>query len=166
MSAEIFEKLGINGALLISQIVNFVLLIILLKKFAYDPVLKMLNDRSEKIEKSLKQAKKIGEELKNAEETRVKEIRKAKEEAQDIVKKAYETAEINAQKTIEETKKKTQDIVQKAKEEIQIEKDKSIKEAREEISDLAIEIAEKIIKRNLDGDTQKKLIEETLAKIK
>jgi F-type H+-transporting ATPase subunit b len=166
MSSEIFEKLGLNGALLISQIVNFVLLIILLKRFAYEPILKTLDDRAKKIEKSLEQAKKIEEELRDTEATKVAEIRKAKEQAQEIVKSAYETAEANAQKVLDETKRKTQEIVKKAKEEIQDEKEKSVKEAEREIGDLAIQIAEKIIKRNLDSDTQKKLAEETLSKIR
>lgn len=166
MSSEIFEKLGINGALLISQTVNFVLLIILLKKFAYGPVLKMLNDRAEKIAQSLQDAERIEAELKNTEETKVKEIRKAKEDAADIVKKAHEAAAANEQKAIEETRKKTQDIVQRAKEEIQDEKEKSVREAKDEITGLAIQIAEKIIKKNLDVETQNKLAEETLSKLK
>jgi F-type H+-transporting ATPase subunit b len=163
---ELFTKLGINGALLISQIVNFVLLIVLLRKFAYTPVLKMLNDRSDKIEKSLQDAKRIEEELKNTEETKVAEIRKAKEEAAELVKKASETAQINSEKTLDETRKKTQEIVAKAKEEIKEEKEKSVKEAEKEIAGLAIQIAEKIIKKNLDTATEKKLAEETLSKIR
>lgn len=163
---EIFEKLGLNGALLISQIVNFALLILLLKKFAYGPVLKMLNDRSEKIEKSLKEAKQIEEELRDTEKTKVAEIKKAKEEAAEIIKKAYDVAQTNADKAIEETRKKTQDIVAKAKTEIQDEKTKSVKEAEREIGELAILIAEKIIKKNLDSATQQKLAKETLSKIR
>jgi len=163
---EIFEKLGLNAALLISQIVNFVLLILLLKKFAYGPILKVLQERSDKIEKSLEQAKKIEEELRNTESTKIEEIKKAKEEAQKIIKESYETAETNSQKSIEETRRKTQEIVQKAKEEIQEEKEKSVKEAEREIGDLAIQIAEKIIKKNLDDESQRKLADETLSKIK
>lgn len=163
---EIFAKLGLDSALLISQIVNFVLLLLLLKKFAYTPVLKMLSDRSEKIEKSLAEAKKIEEELKNTEETKIAEIKKAKTEAAEIIKKAYDTAQVNAEKAIDDTRKKTQDIVTKAKEEIQSEKEKSVKEAEKEIADLAIQIAEKIIRKNLDSDTEKKLAEETLSKIR
>lgn len=166
MSAEIFEKLGINGALLISQIVNFVLLMLLLKKYAYGPVLRMLEERSQKIAKSLEDAERIEEELKNAEETKAQEIRKAKEEAAAIVKQAYETAAQSEQKAIDDTKRKTQEIVTKAKEEIQSEKEKSVKQAEQEIADLAIRIAEKIIKKNLDSDAEKKLAEETLAKIR
>jgi F-type H+-transporting ATPase subunit b len=166
MSSEIFESLGINGALLISQIVNFVLLIVLLKKFAYTPVLKMLSDRSDKIEKSLADAKRIEEELRNTEETKIAEIKKAKEEAAEIIKKAFETAQMNSEKTLDETRRKTQEIVAKAKEEIKDEKEKSVKEAEREIADLAISIAEKIIKKNLDAATEKKLAEETLSKIR
>lgn len=166
MSSEIFEKLGINGALLISQIVNFLLLVLLLKKYAYGPVIKMLEERSDKIEKSLADAKRIEEELKDTEETKVREIRKAKEEAAELVKQAYEIAAANEQKSLEETKLKTQEIVTRAKEEIQREKDKSVREAKEEIGSLAIEIAEKIIRKNLDEATSKKLAEETLNKIK
>jgi F-type H+-transporting ATPase subunit b len=163
---EIFEKLGLNGALLISQMVNFILLLVLLKKFAYEPVLKMLEERSKKIEKSLTDARRIEEELKNTEETKVAEIRKAKEEAAEIFKKAYDTAQANTDKSIDETRRKTQEIVAKAKEEIQSEKEKSVREAEKEIADLAIRIAEKIIKKNLDTDTEKKLAEETLSKIR
>ncbi len=158
--------MGINGALLISQIVNFVLLIVLLRKFAYAPVLRMLNDRSDKIEKSLQDAKRIEEELKNTEETKVAEIKKAKEEAAEIVRNASEIAQANSEKTLDETRKKTQEIVAKAKEEIREEKEKSVREAEKEIAGLAIQIAEKIIKKNLDTASEKKLAEETLSKIR
>lgn len=163
---EIFTKLGLDSALLISQMVNFILLMLLLRKYAYAPVLKMLEERSQKIEKSLADAKRIEEELKNTEETKIAEIRKAKEEAADIIKKSYDTAQANSDKSIEETRKKTQEIVAKAKEEIQSEKEKSVKEAEKQIADLAIQIAEKIIKKNLDEKTEKKLAEETLSKIR
>lgn len=163
---ELFTKLGINAALLISQIVNFVLLILLLRKFAYAPVLKTLKDRSDKIEKSLADAKRIEDELRNTEETKITEIKKAKEEAQKIIKEAYDTAQASTEKSVEETRKKTQDIVAKAKAEIQEEKEKSVKEAEKEIADLAIRIAEKVIRKNLDSEIEKKLAEETLSKIR
>lgn len=163
---EIFEKLGLDVALLISQIVNFLLLIILLKKFAYKPVLNMLSVRAEKIEQSLKQAEKIEQELKNTETEKLKEINKAKEEAKKIVEEALVIAQDNTNRSLEETKKKTKEIVDKAKEEIQREKDKAVEEAEKEIAGLAIDIAEKILKKNLDSEAEKKLADETLSKIR
>lgn len=162
---EIFEKLGIDPKLLIAQVVNFVLLLIILQKIGYKPILKMLNDRTEKIEKSLKQAKKIEEELKNAEETKLAEIKKGKNEAKTIIREAQETIEKNNQETIEKTRIKTQEIVANAKQEIQNEKENSVKEAKEEITDIAILIAEKIIKNNIDKNKQKDLADDVLRKI-
>ncbi len=162
---EIFEKLGLDHKLIIAQIVNFVLLLVILQRLAYKPVLKMLKDRTEKIEKSLKQAKKIEEELKNTEETKLAEIKKAKEESQEIIKEAYETSEKRSQESIERTKTKTQEIVEKAKQEIKAEKENSVQEAKKEITDISIQIAGKIIGENIDKNKQKDLVDDVLKKV-
>ncbi len=163
---EIFEKLGLDGKLIIAQVVNFVLLLIILQRLAYKPVLKMLKERSERIEKSIKQAEKIEKELKNTEEIKLAEIKKAKEEAQKIIQDAYKISEGKIQESIERTKAKTQEIVGRAKQEIKAEKEKSIKEAKKEIADLVIQTTRKIIGNSINEESQKKLINETLSKIK
>ncbi|MBW6440599.1 F0F1 ATP synthase subunit B [Patescibacteria group bacterium] len=163
---EIFDKLGLNPKLLVAQAVNFVLLLVILQKIGYKPILKMLNDRTEKIEKSLKQAKKIEEELKNTEETKIAEIKKAKLESQEIIKEANEVAEKKSLEMIERTRAKTQEIVADAKQEIQAEKESSIKEAKQEIANISIQIAKKIIGNNFDEDKEKESVNEILAKIK
>jgi len=162
---EIFTKLGLDYKLIIAQAVNFVLLLIILQRLAYKPVLKMLKDRSDKIEKSLKQAKRIEEELKNTEKTKLAEIKKAKKEASKIIKEARETSEQKTQEVLEKTKVKTQEIVEKAKLEIKAEKEKSIKETKKEIAEISILIAKKIMGSDIDEDKQRKLIDETLAKM-
>ena len=162
---EIFEKLGLDYKLIIAQIVNFVLLLVILQRLAYKPVLKMLKDRTDKIDKSLRQAKKIEEELKNTEEIKLAEIKKAKEESQEIIKEAYETSEKRSQESIEKTKAKTQEIVEKAKQEIKTEKENSIQEAKKEIADISIQIAGKIIGKNIDENKQKDLVDDVLKKV-
>lgn len=162
---EIFEKLGLDGRLIIAQAVNFFLLLIILQRLAYKPVLKMLKDRSDKIEKSLEQVKKIEEELKNTEESRVIEIKKAKEEAEIIIKNAYESAKKSSQESIEETRKKAQEILEKTKKEIISEKERSVKEAEKEIANISIQVAEKIISSKIDKNQEKELIDDVLSKI-
>ena len=163
---EIFEKLGLDPKLLVAQAVNFILLLVILQKIGYKPILKMLNDRTEKIEKSLKQAKKIEEELQNTEETKIAEIKKAKIEAQEIIKEANELAEKKSQEMIERTKNKTQEIVASAKQEIQAEKESSINEAKKEIADISVQIAKKIIGNNFDANREKEAVNDVLTKIK
>ncbi|MCK4891828.1 MAG: F0F1 ATP synthase subunit B [Candidatus Pacebacteria bacterium] len=162
---EIFEKLGLDPKLLIAQAVNFILLLIILQKIGYKPILKMLNDRTEKIEKSLKQAKKIEEELKNTEETKLAEIKKAKQESQEIIKEANKLSEKKSQEMIEKTKAKTKEIVDGAKQEIQAEKESSIAEAKSEISDISIQIAKKIIGSNFDENKEREAVNDVLTKM-
>ncbi len=163
---EIFTKLGIDYKLIIAQAVNFVLLLVILQRLAYKPVLKMLNDRTEKIDKSLKQAQKIGEELKNTEETKIAEIKKAKEESQRIIKEAQDSAEKKSLEALEKTKAKTKEIVESAKQEIRSEKEKSVAEAKREIADISILIAKKIIGDSINEKEQKKIVNDVLLKIK
>ncbi|MDF1498412.1 MAG: F0F1 ATP synthase subunit B [Patescibacteria group bacterium] len=163
---EIFAQLGLDYKLLIAQVVNFVLLLVILQRLAYKPVLKMLNDRTEKIDKSLKQARKIEEELKNTEETKLSEMKKAKQEYQKIIKDAQELSEKKSEESIEKTRIKTQEIVENAKIEIRNEKEKSIKEAKKEIADISILIASKIIGNNFNEKEQREMVNNMLSKLK
>jgi len=162
---EIIEKLGLDWKLIIAQAVNFFLLLIILQRLAYKPVLKMLKDRTDKIEKSLEQTKQIAEELKNTEEARIIEIKKAKEEAEVIIKNAYETAKKSSQESIENTRIKAQEILEKTKKEIIAEKERSVKEAETEIANISVQIAEKIISSKIDKNQEKELIDDVLSKI-
>jgi len=162
---EIIEKLGLDWKLIIAQAVNFFLLLIILQRLAYKPVLKMLKDRTDKIEKSLEQTKQIAEELKNTEEARIIEIKKAKEEAEVIIKNAYETAKKSSQESIENTGIKAQEILEKTKKEIIAEKERSVKEAETEIANISVQIAEKIISSKIDKNQEKELIDDVLSKI-
>ena len=83
--SQLLHNLGIEPLLLIAQIVNFLLLLFILKKFLYNPVINMLNDRTKKIEESLKQAKEIEEKRIEIEKEKIKEILKARKEAEQIL---------------------------------------------------------------------------------
>ena len=162
---EIFTKLGLDVKLIVAQAVNFILLLIILHRVAYKPILSMLQKRADTIDKSLKQAKKIEEELQRTEENRKKEMKKAREEYRALIAEAEETGKRKKEEMAEEAIKKTREIVTKAKEEIRSEKEKSVMEARQEIADLAIEISKKIIGRNIDEKKEKELVKESLRKI-
>ena len=162
---EIFTKLGLDMKLIIAQAVNFVLLLVILHRLAYKPILGMLEKRADTIDKSLKQAKKIEEELQRTEEDRKKEMKKAREEYRALVAEAEEIGKQKKEEMTKEARKKTEEIITRAKEEIRNEKEKSVREARQEIADLAIEISKKIIGRNIDEEKEKELVRESLEKM-
>ncbi|MBI4653063.1 F0F1 ATP synthase subunit B [Candidatus Kuenenbacteria bacterium] len=150
--SQLFHNLGIEPLLLIAQVVNFLLLFFILKKFLYNPVIKMLNERTKKIEKSLKEAKEIEEKRIEIEEQKTKEILKARKEAEQILEKSKEIGEkIKIEMNIE-AEQKAQEIILKARQEIKQEKSKAIEDAKGQIADLIILSTEKILKEKFIND--------------
>jgi F-type H+-transporting ATPase subunit b len=159
---EGLARLGINLPLLLAQIVNFTILVVLLRLFAYKPVLKMLDDRSKKVEESIKQTEAIKEQLARTEEESKKRLDVAAKEGLDIIASASRTGEEVRKQAQEEAKKDAETIIVRARGEIQQERDGAISELRREFADLTILAAEKVIDKSLDKEAHRKLIEETL----
>ena len=163
---ELIDKLGIDWKLLIAQIINFLVLLFVLYKFAYKPILKMLHDRQHKIKKSLSDAKKIEEKMKQADKMKEERILEAKKEAQVILEKTDKEAEQAKHEKLIETKNEMEKLATRTKEELASEKKKMVEKAKAEIGDLVISTSEKVIKQKLDDKTDKKLIEETIKQVK
>ena len=160
--SELLTKLGIDWKLLIAQIVNFLVLLFVLWKFAYGPVLAMLDKRQKKIEKGLKDADEAHKKLAESEEKQKEILRKARTEAKDIVEKAYIQAEKSKSEIAGEAKKQSDKIIANAKDQIEQEKNKMITEVKSEIGSLVVAATEKIIGEKMDSEKDKKLIEESL----
>ena len=145
--------------------VVFIVLIILLKKFAWSPILKAVDDRNNSINEALSSAEKAKSEMEQLSADNKKILNEALierdaiiKEARDIKIKTIADAKNNA--SIEDEK-----IISSAKEQIKNKKMKAMTELKNEIADISIQMAEKIIKTELkDAKSQKKLIEEDLKK--
>src|SRR3989344_8122556 len=102
---EILENFGIQPTLLFSQIVNFTIILFLLKKFLYKPILKVLDDRHKKIEESLKNAALIEENLKKTEDQSKKIVADAQAQAQTLITNAKKETERIAEKAVVDARK-------------------------------------------------------------
>lgn len=162
---EFFEKFGIDVKLLIAQIINFSILLFLLYRFLYKPILKILKERSQKIEKSLKEAEKIEEELKQAEEVKAERILQAQKEAYNIIKKAEKEAHKIREEILAQTQKEISVLREKAEEEIKKKKKLLIEETRREIADLIILASQKMLIEKWDREKDKKFVEKILEEI-
>src|SRR3989338_11410320 len=100
---ELIEKLGIDWRLLLAQIVNFLILLFVLTKFAFRPLIKMLDGRAEKIQKSLENAQKIEKNLEEANKQKEAIILEARHGAQDIISQTKKESEDLRQKLGVET---------------------------------------------------------------
>lgn len=159
---ELLTKLGIDWKLLIAQIVNFLILLFVLWKFAYGPVLGMLDKRQKKIEKGLKDADEAHKKLSESEEIQKEILRKARTEAKDIVEKANMQAEKSKSETASEARVQAEKIVKDARVEIEIEKKRTIAEIKSEIGGLVAAATEKVIGAKMDDKKDQELIEKSL----
>ncbi|MEI8143109.1 MAG: F0F1 ATP synthase subunit B [Candidatus Berkelbacteria bacterium] len=159
------ESLGIDIKLLIAQAVNFLIVMFLLWKFAYNPVLKMLDERKSKIEKGLSDAKASEESLGLAEK-KAKEIKnEALSSAADIIKEARTAASAELAAQLAKANEMSARIIENATKEATTLKSKVLTEAKKEISGLIVASLDKIVGDKLTTVQKEKLAEKRLQEI-
>ncbi len=155
-------ELGINLPVLVAQIINFVVLFVLLYLVAYKPIMRMLDERSRKIEESMEQAKSIEEQAIHAEEEIKKQLETASKEGQERINRALRAGEEIKQKAQQEAKQEAEAIIARSRAEIQRERDEAITGLRKEFANLTILAAEKVIDRSLDKEAHHQIIDKVL----
>ncbi len=163
---DLIHKFGIEWKLLLAQIVNFLILLFLLKKFLYKPLINSMNKRREKIMEGLDKAKKGEEEFKKIEEIKERELAKIQKEAEALIQKAKEIGDKKQQEILAEAEEKTKNIIEDAKGRIEIEKEKMLKEVHREIANLVVNATEKILKEQLDEEKEKKMASDVIGELK
>lgn len=159
---RLIEGLGISVPTLIAQVINFGVLFALLYVLAYKRVLKILDERSQKIKDSIGQTERIREQAELAEDESKRRIETASKEGQEIIARAVKAGEEVRQQAQQEARREGESLLSKARGEIQRERDEAIGELRREFADLTIHVAEKVIERSLDKEAHRQLIEKTL----
>jgi len=160
------DAVGINWPGLLTQLISFLILFLLLKKFLYRPVIKMLEDRAEKIKTSLEAADKVKQEAEQTIAANESLMLKAREESQALISESREQAKKIKESELEKSKLQIEIERKRALDEIRSEEDKIINNIRSEFSGLAISAAEKIIEREVNENNHKEIIQLFLEKAK
>ena len=155
-----------DPGLFVWTILTFLLLLFVLAKFAWKPLLKMLKDREELIRSSLEDAEKAKEELErlNAEGEAI--VNQARSEAQTILSEGKAAATTLKEETLAGAKEQAKNIISEAEKQINVEKDKAINEIKSEVVNLSLNISKKLINKNLSPEDNKALIDESLSNVK
>jgi F-type H+-transporting ATPase subunit b len=156
------SELGINLPTLLTQLVTFVILLVLLRLVAYKPLMRMLDERSKRIKDSLEQAESVKQQSAKAEEELKKQIDQASREGQDRIARAIKAGEEVKQKAEEDAKKDAEKLLTRARQEIQQERDEAIEGVRREFADLTVLAAGKVIEKSLDKEQHRELIDKVL----
>ena len=155
----------LDPGLFVWTILTFLLLLTVLAKFAWKPLLKMLKDREDLIRSSLEDAEKAQTELANLNAEREEIINKARSEAQSILSEGKVAASKLKDETLKAAKDQAKSILTDAEKQIRIEKHKAIEEIKSEVVDLSLSVAEKLIKKNISREDNQTLIDESLENV-
>lgn len=159
------EKLGINWGLLIAQIFNVALLVWLLNQFLFQPILKMLNERTKRVEDSLKDAEQVKQQLANAKRDYDAELAKARQEAGAIVAQAQERAKTQEVEILAQARQEADRLRIDAREQAIQERDRMLREAKGQIAELVTLTASRVLGAELKANGHDTLIEESLASL-
>lgn len=143
-------------------ILNLLILFFVLKKLLFKPVTKFIDNRNNKIEDAINSANSLKEEVEKMKLEYADKLKGAGEEGKKIVEeqRAMALEEYNA--TLNTAKRDAQTIIDSARHEIEVEKDKALASLKSEVSGLVISASEKVIKKNMDTETNKKIISDFL----
>lgn len=151
-----------NGGLMFWTLAIFIVLLVVLSRFAFKPVLAAVEAREASLDEAIKKAHRDRDEAMKLLEEQQKQLEAARAEAQRFIADGRATAEKLRAGMLEETKAQQQEMLERGRRELNNEKDRAIAELRREAVDLALAGAGKVIGRNLDDAGNRKIIDEFL----
>ena len=157
------DALGINGWNLIIQLGAFIIFIFLLWRYALGPIVRVLDQRQERIRESLEAATRMQAELQATAARNEEILAEARREAQQIVANAREAGDASIARAREEASTQAEQYLTRAEETLRQESAQARQQLRQEVADLAVMAASRIVRKELDPAAQTRLIQETLA---
>jgi F-type H+-transporting ATPase subunit b len=144
------------------QLVVFIILFLLLKRYAFGPLLNVMQTRQEKVEKDLAEAEKNRQEAEKLLSEQREEMSKVRREAQEILERAKQTADKQAQDLLAQAREEAERLKEDAQKEIQREKEQALAAVRDQVGALSVMLASKIIEKEIDEAAQKTLVDDYL----
>ncbi len=160
MARDTAETFGWNLQLFLSQVISFVLVALLLRRFAYTPILNVLHERRERIAESLRNAEKIKQQLAEAEKHHAEILAKANAEAQKMIEEARESSGHLADRKMQEAIAAAEQIIAKAREASALEHERTMAELKRQLGHLVVETTAKVTGKVLTPEDQRRLQEE------
>ena len=155
----------VTPGLMIWTIVCFLVVLFVLKRYAFGPVQQMIDTRREKIEQAIAEADAARAEARHLLEEHKKLIGQAKSEAEEILTEARKVGDAQRERVREETEEDRQRRLEETRRQIEQATQQALGQIRDEVGKLSLLAAEKITRKSLTGADQQRLIDEALAEI-
>lgn len=155
---ELITTFHIEWELIIAQLVNFAIILFVLQRYAYKPMMKLMDDRAKKIDKGLKDAQESHKKLAEISEKEKAVLVEARKAAQEIVSKAEAVAIKNKEEIMGQSKEQAAKILEDAAKKIETEKETMFAEVKTQVAELVVAVTGKIIGGKIDSEKDKELI--------
>ena len=150
---------------ILAQMLNFFILVWILARFAYKPLVSMMQERKERIAKDLADAQVARNEAEQFKADYAAQIANARQEARQIVEKAVQQAEATTREQLAAAREQIEREKERARQDIVNERDRAMNNLRNEVISLSVAMATKVVAKDMDSETNTKLIEDAIAKL-
>ncbi len=158
-----FEQIGVLWGNLLWQMAAFVVLILLLRRFAFGPVVKLLDERANRIRESMEQAEQIRQDNQNAAKRAAEIIAEAQVQTREMLAQANQMSQRTIAAAQEEARNQRERLLADAHSQIETDTQRAKEELQREVARLAIMAASKVVGRSLDTKDHYRLVDEALA---
>ncbi|MDR0433439.1 MAG: F0F1 ATP synthase subunit B [Gracilibacteraceae bacterium] len=148
-----------------AQIISFLILVWILAKFAWKPLMGMMEKRRLFIKENLAQAEAERQEAERIRREYQEEMAKARQEARSLIEQAAQTSEKRGAEIVEAARRETEKLKESALAEIEREREKAVSEVKAQVAELSIAVAEKLLRARLDLSGQAELVEQFIQEI-
>jgi F-type H+-transporting ATPase subunit b len=163
--AAVAGQFGVDAPTFVAQLINFLIVLAVLWAFVYRPVVKMLDERKEKIEASMKKVEEIDARMTSVEAERDDILKTARKEAQEIAEQAHEAGTSRREEMLVSAKEEVRGVVEKAKKQLADERASMLVELRADIVDITVKAVESILVDQVDEKASQKLAKEMVEKL-
>ena len=150
---------------ILAQMLNFFILVWILARFAYKPLVSMMQERKERIAKDLADAEAARNEAEQFKADYAAQIANARQEAQQIVEKAHHQAKLSTAEEVAAARSQIETEKERARQDIAIERDRAMNSLRNEVVSLSVAMAGKVVAKDMNSETNTKLIEDAIRQL-
>lgn len=154
-----------NPGLTVFTWITFLILLGILYRYGWDPIVETLQNREEKIQNDLTTAEEEREKAEELRQKRQNELNEAHAEAQEIVENGREKGEEERERIIEEARDEADSMINEAENKIERERREAFEEVESEVGDLALTLTEKLLREELDEDDHRRIVDEFMDKV-
>ena len=160
MPGEVQEFVSLTPWTMIFEVVNLLIVMLILKKFLFKPVYAVLEHRQAEIGGMYQKAEDAQKEAKALKQAYDERMSGARKEADELIVAAQDSARRRGDEIVEDARDEAVQLRRRAEEDIELQKRKALREARDELADMAVDIAGKVVEREVTREDHDRLVEE------